>query len=596
MTGTVSQTGSSGSSGTSGTSGNGGSGSSAPSAGVPTLSASGTSVSLTAGPTDPAPQGQLTVSVANPPTTGLYYLATYTGSAVVSATIDWSPYLTNGIQTGNVDIVPYDPVFIGSGTFHDTVTITVCTDSKCANPIAGSPISVAVTYTVTGNAVSDATYAIFPTSLSLESKSTDPAPSTTINVTAYEVPPYGAYVSMKSVSGGPVASMSFAQTSGNPEPYSYATGTLTVNMKTPATLGPGTYNDVITLSICYDAACTKPAAGSPYSIPVTYLITAAAGREFQEQIIQENLVTLAVDPTGTTLYGATEATTVGTPIPSQLVSINPVTGAVTTLLTLPTPVSQIVVSSDGAYLYLPTNSSGPPQVMRVRTSDMTIDQTVTLPNGFDFPAQVAVSPTNSNTWSVYYESLTSGVTANQVAIYDGTVPRPNVLTSTAGDSVWSGDASSLYVVADGVYSVPVSANGLGTATLLQPGGPNAAFVTGGYVQLVGGLLYGDSGQVLDPVTNTIVGQYILPSGVPYASFTVDPTNNRVFACYGASVPSGIVATVQSFNLATFAPIWIARLPIGSALRWGSNGLAGIGPGATFGTQALYLINGSFVAP
>jgi hypothetical protein len=563
------------------------------------LTASATAVSLTAGPTDPAPQGQLTVSVANPPAAGLYYVANFGGSAVVSATIDWSPILQNGAQTGNVDIVPYLPVFVGSGTFHDTVVISVCTDSMCANPIAGSPITIAVTYTVTGNAVSDATYALLPTSLSLESKSTDPALSTTVNVTAYDVPPYGAYVSFKSVSGGPVASMSFVQTSANAEPYAYGTGTLTVNMKTPAALGPGVYNDVITLSICYDTGCTKPAQGSPFTIPVTYTVTAAAGSEFQEQIIQENLAALAVDPTGTTLYGVTEANgSSSPPIPAELVSINPVTGVVSNLLSLPAPVSQILDSSDGAYLYLATNSSGPPQVIRVRTSDMTIDQTVTLPNGLSSPAGVAVSPANSSTWAVDYQSASNAVLTEQIVIFDGTVPRPNTSTAIVGEPTWSADGSTLYVPAadNALYSVPVTASGLGSGTLLQPGGANAPFITGGALQLVDGLLYSNSGQVLNPVTNAIVGQYVFPSGVPFASMTVDPVNNRVFASYGDPEPSGVVGTIQSFNLTTFAPIWIARLPNGSALRWGSNGLAWIGPGSTFGTQALYLINGSFVAP
>ncbi len=77
---------------------------------------------------------------------------------------------------------------------------------------------------------------------------------------------------------------------------------------------------------------------------------------------------------------------------------------------------------------------------------------------------------------------------------------------------------------------------------------------------------------------------------------MDPVNNRVFASYGDPEPVGVVDTLQSFDLTTFAPIWIARLPAGSPLGWGSNGLAWIGPGATFGTQALYLIEGTFVAP
>ncbi|MEJ0007723.1 MAG: hypothetical protein WDM77_15495 [Steroidobacteraceae bacterium] len=107
--------------------------------------------------------------------------------------------------------------------------------------------------------------------------------------------------------------MSYVQTSVGTQPYVYVTGVLTVNMKAPATLGPGVYHDLISVAICYDTACTKPALGSPYTIPVTYTVTASAGREFQQRIIQQNLTTLAVDPTGTTLYGSTNITNSGTP-------------------------------------------------------------------------------------------------------------------------------------------------------------------------------------------------------------------------------------------------------------------------------------------
>lgn len=89
-----------------------------------------------------------------------------------------------------------------------------------------------------------------------------------------------------------------------------------------------------------------------------------------------------------------------------------------------------------------------------------------------------------------------------------------------------------------------------------------------------------------------------------ASLTLDTVNNRMFAGYTATVftttaPGGTdEGTIESYNLTQFNPTWIARLPVGSqALRWGTNGLAWIGPSpSTFGASALYLINGSFVAP
>jgi hypothetical protein len=506
----------------------------------------------------------------------------------------------------------FSPEFLGSGTYQDTVRVWICTDSKCANPIAGSPLAVDVTYTVTGNAVSDATYSILPTAIALESPSNGTAQTTTVNVTAYDVPPYGAYVFQTSQAGGPIAGMSFKQTSANAEPFAYGTGVLTVNMKTPGSLGPGIYSDVITLSICYDQGCTKEAVGSPYKIPVTYTITASAGREFQEQIVEQNLTALAVDPTGTTLYGTTAPSDASAPTstPPQLVAINPATGASTTLLSLPAAVSQITVSQDGKYIYLlaePWSTiqlSPPVQVIRVLTSTMTIDQTVPLTSMTGSPAQISISPTASSTWAAAFEA---GADVWNVEIYDDSVARSDVWSVTSdvvygNEAIWSADGLTLYVLDANLSAVAVTSSGLGGGTQLQAGSAaQSGFDQGGGIQLAGGALYSDSGGVLAPSTDTILGQYTLPSGVPYAPLTVDTANDRVFAAYTQTVATGggtTAGTIESFTLSAFTPLWIARLTVGTQpLRWGTNGLAWLAPSPTItGAQALYLINGTFVAP
>jgi hypothetical protein len=237
--------------------------------GAPALTASTNAVSATASPSSPATvaSAQVNLTIANFPANGLYYSTQYVGTAVASAVIEWSPTLVGGAQSGSLAITLDPPALIGSGTYHDTVSARICLDAGCSTEIVGSPLSVAVTYTVTGNAISDATYDILPTTIALESPSNGATLTTTVAVTADELPPYGAYVTFTSENGGPVAGMSFKQTSGSAEPYAYGTGVLTVNLKAPAALGPGSYNDLITLSICYDSACTKPAVGSPFKIP-----------------------------------------------------------------------------------------------------------------------------------------------------------------------------------------------------------------------------------------------------------------------------------------------------------------------------------------
>lgn len=48
----------------------------------------------------------------------------------------------------------------------------------------------------------------------------------------------------------------------------------TINFKSPASLGVGTYTDTITMEGCYDSACTEQLQDSPQTIKVTYIVQA----------------------------------------------------------------------------------------------------------------------------------------------------------------------------------------------------------------------------------------------------------------------------------------------------------------------------------
>jgi outer membrane protein assembly factor BamB len=57
---------------------------------------------------------------------------------------------------------------------------------------------------------------------------------------------------------------------------SVANGTIafTIALKSPASLGVGTYTDTITMEGCYDSACTQQIQDSPQTIKVTYIVQA----------------------------------------------------------------------------------------------------------------------------------------------------------------------------------------------------------------------------------------------------------------------------------------------------------------------------------
>lgn len=50
--------------------------------------------------------------------------------------------------------------------------------------------------------------------------------------------------------------------------------TVGIQFKSPASLGPGAYYDIITLKACYERACTHQVPGSPWTVQVQYTVTA----------------------------------------------------------------------------------------------------------------------------------------------------------------------------------------------------------------------------------------------------------------------------------------------------------------------------------
>lgn len=58
--------------------------------------------------------------------------------------------------------------------------------------------------------------------------------------------------------------------------FASAEDTVTIQFKSPATLGPGIYKDTLQISACYTQACTQQVANSPQTVQVQYTVTAAA--------------------------------------------------------------------------------------------------------------------------------------------------------------------------------------------------------------------------------------------------------------------------------------------------------------------------------
>jgi len=128
----------------------------------------------------------------------------------------------------------------------------------------------------------------------------------------------------------------------------------------------------------------------------------------------------------------------------------------------------------------------------------------------------------------------------------------------------------------------VDANGVQLATELANAG-------GGAMALAGGLIYGDSGNIVDPATDSVVRVF---NPFDFLHGMVPDTGLQKLFAYGEG-PNSAVPELRSFDLATYAPL--ATIPIPTNVtpvriaRWGTDGFAIAG-------QYLIIVNGPAVAP
>jgi outer membrane protein assembly factor BamB len=111
----------------------------------------------------------------------------------------------------------------------------------------------------------NATLVVSPLQVILNAQTTDPAPTANVqaSVQVTSNPGTSFYVQGSQTTNG------IASVTGS------ADGTvdnITITFKTPALLGPGTYNDTLTIQGCYDQACTRQVLSSPQTVSVTYTV------------------------------------------------------------------------------------------------------------------------------------------------------------------------------------------------------------------------------------------------------------------------------------------------------------------------------------
>ena len=117
----------------------------------------------------------------------------------------------------------------------------------------GSPASISLSPTTIS--VTDQTYS--------SGAAHNQTPFSTITVT--NPPGDGLFVALNTTTNG-VASASF-------QPTDNTHGQVLISMKDPNQAGVGTYDDTVTVHVCYDDACKLEAKGSPATVSVHYVVT-----------------------------------------------------------------------------------------------------------------------------------------------------------------------------------------------------------------------------------------------------------------------------------------------------------------------------------
>lgn len=179
--------------------GGGGSGGNAsPGAGI-SISVSPQTLSVSATTTSVAPTATVQLNASSVPQAGLYASIYNTGPGVAGVT------LTQSGNTEDINITFNDPASLGVGVYTDTLTVVVCLDQACTQPVSNSGLKIPVTYTVTaGNPAT----AVPSVSGLVPSSATAGSPAFTLTV-----------------NGGNFATSSVVQWNGSPRTTSYVSAT-----------------------------------------------------------------------------------------------------------------------------------------------------------------------------------------------------------------------------------------------------------------------------------------------------------------------------------------------------------------------------------
>ena len=284
---------------------------------------------------------------------------------------------------------------------------------------------------------------------------------------------------------------------------------------------------------------------------------------------------------------ASVPSTAGAERGNSITQISPRTGEIGSSIPVGNEPNKLALADDGRTLY--TKLDGDQSIRRLDVVSKTLGLQFKPTGSIQYFFDMAVLPGKPESVAVLDQS--EGVT-----IYDDGVKRAK--TGKHGDyadieGIQIASSSMIYGIRDSstyhLVKFAVDSSGL-TEVSSNPGlFPRSTHD----VKLAGGLLYSDTGQVVEPETPKLIGKF--PDGG--IAMAIDPDLGRVFYMTGS--------VLTAYDAKTFLKIGSVKLPNfdGAArsktlLRWGENGLAVL-VGNTFSQPfitELYLIQSELVSP
>jgi outer membrane protein assembly factor BamB len=419
------------------------------------------------------------------------------------------------------------------------------------------------------NTDSSAQLVVSPLQVNVSAQTTDPAPTALIQVSVQVSNNAGTqtqfYIDGSQTTNG-IGSVSSSANG--------AFDDITVTFKAPASLGPGTYNDTLTLRGCFDQACARQTSNSPQTVSITYTVT-----QPQAQIF-------SISPTSTTAGAPSFTLTVngaafvpqsvvlwnGSPLISMYVSANQLTAQV----------AASNVSVSGSYSVTVSNGSGavssaatftvmplaPLSLSKISPSQVTAGGSdfmlTAIGAGFASTSSIAWNGTSLPTTYVSSTMLRAKVMAAQIA-------NTGTIAITVLDSGSQGNSSpiNLTIVAPSVDAVAYQMNAAHTGavtfkTVALPSNSAWSVDVGGsvsYALIVGGQVFvtvavnGNSQLLaLNGTTGATVWGPIAFPGAVNAAYD----GGRVFVAAG-NPQSQIISALDA---ATGNPVWSATVPGG----------------------------------